>query len=122
MDERFQYTSRSARGASEEFHVLELVGKIDSGNAHVLESEVLRLTKARVNLVIDCTGVLFVASSGMRAFLVGAQQSHRSRSIFRVAGLMPVVRDVFTVTGLHRIIDIRETVDEALAASRAVPA
>lgn len=122
MDDRLQYTSRRVRGALHEFHVLELVGKIDSGNAHAVESEIMRLAKARVHLVVDCSGVLFVASSGMRAFIVGAQLSQRSKCIFRVAGLIPVVDDVFKVTGLHRIIDIRPTVDDALAAASSVSA
>lgn len=114
MSDRLQYTRRRVDGASREFQVLELVGKIDSGNAHELESEITRLAAARVNLVVDCSGVLFVASSGMRAFIVGAQLSQRSKCVFRVAGLIPIVSDVFRVTGLHRIIDIRATVDDAL--------
>ena len=122
MDDRLEFTSRRVQGASHEFHVLELVGKIDSGNAYALESEITRLAKARVHLVVDCSGVLFVASSGMRAFIVGAQLSLRSRCIFRVAGLIPVVDAVFKVTGLHRIIDIRETVDAALEAPVGLPA
>ena len=114
MTERLQYTSRRVQGASQEFHVVELVGKIDSGNAHDLEAEITRLARSGVNLIVDCSGVLFVASSGMRAFLVGAQLSQKSKSIFRVAGMIPVVEDVFRVTGLHRIIDLRPTLDHAL--------
>ena len=121
MVDRLQYTSRRVQGAAREFHVVELVGKIDSGNAHDLESEIMRLAQSRVHIIVDCSGVLFVASSGMRAFLVGAQLSQKSNCIFRVAGLIPVVEDVFRVTGLHRIIDLRPTLDHALEAVSGTP-
>ena len=117
MPDRLDFFSRHVRGDSVDFQVLELVGKIDSGNAHEVEGEITRLARSGLNVVVDCSGLLFVASSGMRAFIVGAQAARRGKKLFRIAGLIPVVYDVFRVTGLHKIMDIRQTVDEATKAA-----
>ena len=58
--------------------------------------------------------LVFVASSGMRAFILGARSAKSRGRVFRVAGLIPHVSEVFRVTGLYRILDIRPTLDEAL--------
>ena len=114
MTEALRLSTRRVTAEAAEFQVVELAGRLDSANAHQVEKSILRLTEAGSNVVVNCAGLLFVASSGMRAFILGARSAKAQGRVFRVAGLIPHVSEVFRVTGLYRILDIRPTLDDAL--------
>ena len=114
MTDALQLSTRRVTADAAEFHVVELAGRLDSANAHQVEKSILSLTEAGSNVVVNCADLLFVASSGMRAFILGARSAKAQGRVFRVAGLIPHVSEVFRVTGLYRILDIRPTLDDAL--------
>ncbi len=114
MTAPLRLSTRRVTADAVEFHVVELTGRLDSGNAHETAKSILSLTEAGFNVVVDCAGLDFVASSGMRAFILGTRSAKAQGNLFRVAGLIPHVWEVFKVTGLHRILDIRPTLDDAL--------
>ncbi len=114
MTEALRLSTRRVTAEATEFQVVELAGRLDSANAHQVEKSILHLTEAGSNVVVNCAGLLFVASSGMRAFILGARSAKAQGRVFRVAGLIPHVSEVFRVTGLYRILDIRPTLDDAL--------
>ncbi len=114
MTDPLRLSTRLVTSDSAEFHVVDLAGRLDSSNAHQVEKSILRLTESGSNVIVNCAELLFVASSGMRAFILGARSAKTKGQVFRVAGLIPHVSDVFRVTGLYRILDIRPTLDDAL--------
>ena len=114
MTDAIQLSIRRVTADAAEFDVVELAGRLDSATAHQVEKAILRLTEAGSNVVVHCAGLIFVASSGMRAFILGARSAKARGRVFRVAGLIPHVSEVFRVTGLFRILDIRPTLDDAL--------
>ncbi|MCY4510847.1 MAG: STAS domain-containing protein [Acidobacteria bacterium] len=114
MNDVLRMSTRQVRADAAEFQVVELAGRLDSGNAHQVEKSILSLTESGSNVVVDCSDLVFVASSGMRAFILGARSAKARDGLFRVAGLVPHVSEVFRVTGLYRILDIRPTLDDAL--------
>ncbi len=105
---------RARAADAAELHVVELAGRLDSASAHQVEKSILSLTESGSNVVVNCADLAFVASSGMRAFILGARSAKARGRVFRVAGLVPHVSEVFRVTGLDRILDIRPTLDDAL--------
>ena len=109
---RFKLFARRHRGPGGLFHVLELVGRVDSGNASLFESELTRIVGLGGPVVVDCSRLDFMASSGLRALVRGARSA---RSAFRVVGLKPSVRDVFAATGIDRIVDIRRSLAVAFS-------
>ena len=114
MTDVLQLSTRQVKAPATEFQVVDLAGRLDSANAHQVEESILRLTESGSNVIVNCADLVFVASSGMRAFILGARSAKARGRVFRVAGLIPHVSDVFRVTGLYRILDIRPTLDEAL--------
>ena len=114
MTDAIQLSIRRVTADAAEFDVVELAGRLDSATAHQVEKSILRLTEAGSNVVVHCADLIFVASSGMRAFILGARSAKARGRVFRVAGLIPHVSEVFRVTGLFRILDIRPTLDDAL--------
>ena len=97
-------------------------GRIDFGTAAVFEKELegaLAVTASPRSLIIDCAGLEYVSSAGLRAFLVTARTAQRTGVRFALCGLRPAVREVFDLSGFSRIITIHT--DRATALAQAHP-
>lgn len=67
-------------------------------------------------IVIDLAGVRYVASAGLRVFMIAAK-SVGGEGRFILAGANATVRQVLDMTGLSGIIGVHASTDEALAAA-----
>ena len=112
----FKVLVRCLAGPAEPVHVVELSGDVDSAKAPFLERELVRVIAFGEPVVVDCGGLVFVASSGLRAFVPAAR---RAVGLFSVAALAPPVRDVLAATGIDRIVDVRRSVAAAVEAAGA---
>lgn len=94
-------------------------GRLDFGSAPSFEkqlSQVLAGTNAApAAVIVDCTGLDYVSSAGLRAFLVTARASQRAGIRFSLCALKPAVRDVFDLSGFSRIIAVHADRATALA-------
>ena len=67
------------------------------------------------NMVLDFSEVDMVDSAGLGALIAVLKHVQAREGDLRLAGLSRRVRMVFEITRTHRIFDIVDTVDEALA-------
>ncbi len=59
--------------------VLALEGKLDGSTAELLEAQIQKLVEEKPKLLaIDCFGLAYVSSAGLRAFLSAAKKLHRA--------------------------------------------
>jgi anti-sigma B factor antagonist len=98
-------------------------GRLDFGTAPAFEKQ-LEQALAGTNgaptaLIIDCAGLDYVSSAGLRAFLVTARASQRAGKRFALCALKPAVREVFDLSGFSRIIALHP--DRATALAHAQP-
>jgi anti-sigma B factor antagonist len=70
------------------------------------------------NVVVDLADVDMVDSAGLGALIALLKRVDARGGDLKLAGLSSRVRMVFEITRTHRIFDILDTVDEALAASK----
>ena len=68
------------------------------------------------SVVLDCTGMTYINSAGLRAILMFARRSAEHGGRFALFGLAGPVRRTFEVVGFDQMLDIHESVDEALNA------
>jgi anti-sigma B factor antagonist len=68
-------------------------------------------------VVLDMSRVQYVASTGLRAVLVGAKQVKAQGGTLLLAGLQPLVKEVFDITRFTSMFPVFPTVGEALAAT-----
>jgi anti-anti-sigma factor len=68
-------------------------------------------------VVLDLSGVPYIASTGLRAVLVGGKQVKAQGGRLVLAGLQPSVREVFDITRFSAMFPVFPTVGEALAAT-----
>ncbi len=96
--------------------VLAVVGEIDTLTAPPLEQalrELLDDTGADV-LVIDLTGVTFLASSGLAALIQGAHRAADRNVTLRLVPGSRAVRRPLEVTGSDQLFDMYEDVHSAV--------
>lgn len=96
--------------------VLSLDGRLDGdGGAVLLERTSAVMARGTTRLVLDCEGLTYISSAGLRAVLVGAKTCQQSGGKLFIAALSPQCRSVMDMSGFLSVIEYRETCEAALA-------
>lgn len=96
--------------------VLLPVGSLDSGNVHKFEALVMgHINNGELRLVVDFSGLNFVSSAGLRVFIIAARALQARMGQIVLCSMKNHVEDVFRVSGIYRVITIRESRADALA-------
>ena len=81
--------------------VLRLEGKLDAASGPELEASVERVLAApSPHLVLDCAGLAYVSSGGLRSILRSAKQASSAGGALVIAALPPGPRHVIGLAGL----------------------
>lgn len=100
--------------------VVTLPGEIDISNADEVRDTLLAvLNRGVTTLVVDMTGTTFCSCAGASAVARAHQRATASQARVCVATRVPIVRRVLTITGVHRLVSIFDSVDAAAAAAAA---
>ena len=83
---------------------------LDVRGARRFEEELLALRVDSGEVVVDLSGVNFVASSGLRVLLKASQGFAARGVVLVIAGANVEVSDVFKMSGFDRIMTIRNNV------------
>jgi anti-anti-sigma factor len=82
----------------------------------VLRDELIRLSQPPVRqLVLDLSGVEFMASAGVHVLLEMSAQLEAAGGSLRLARVHPMVARVLSLTRADELVPVLPTVDEALA-------
>jgi len=96
--------------------VATLTGRVDSSGSKELEAQLLVLIDAnQADVVLDCSGIAYISSAGLRIFLMAAKKTKSLNGRIRLSGLQEPVQDVFEISGFTKLFEIFPTLDEALA-------
>lgn len=102
--------------------VVFLDGKLDAASCESFETEMLQAVNGGEKLVlVDCQGLSFVASTGLRVFLLAAKRLRLSGGKLAFAGLQRNVEQVFQISGFNALFAIhksRADAEKAMAAHR----
>jgi anti-anti-sigma factor len=99
--------------------VLTPVGRIDNSTTDALRTDLNAHLAACRNggdrLVLDFSGVDYISSVGLRVLMLAAKKAREQDGTIVVAGLQPVVREIFEISRFNLVFQCYETVREALA-------
>jgi anti-anti-sigma factor len=96
--------------------IVRVNGKLDALSAARYEQVLNKAIAAGAErLVVDCQGLHYVSSAGLRALLNTAKPLMAAGGQIIFAALQPPVRAVFEMTNLLAIFTVRDTVASALA-------
>jgi anti-anti-sigma factor len=87
--------------------ILLVEGRVDTITAIELEKKMSQLWNINsVQLVLDCAGMEYLCSSGLRVILTAHKQVTANEGRFVLRNITPEVRSVLDMTGISRIISI----------------
>jgi anti-sigma B factor antagonist len=92
--------------SSDKMLVVSVTGRLDFGaSAAFQQSLESAVAEARGRpLILDCSGLDYVSSAGLRSFLVGARAAKAANVRFLVCSLTKSVAEVFEISGFAKII------------------
>ncbi|MDX2034410.1 MAG: STAS domain-containing protein [Blastocatellia bacterium] len=89
---------------------------LDAGNAKEFKRDILPALTGHSQVIFEMSGLKFVDSSGLGTILSALRQLNANGGDLKLAGMQKPVRALFELVRMHRIFDIYNTRDEALAA------
>ena len=92
-----------------------LVGKLDIAGAAEIETPMSVVAGTRGNVMVDMTGVDFIASIGIRHLVIAAKAIARGAGKLVLLDPTPMVTEVLAMAGLQQILPIARSEDEARA-------
>jgi anti-sigma B factor antagonist len=90
--------------------------RIDASNSRDFKAKVVPLVEAHPKVVIDMSAVEFVDSTGLGALVSCLKAASASGGDLRLCNISKPVRILFELTRMHRVFNIHNTLDEAVAA------
>jgi anti-anti-sigma factor len=97
-------------------HALVTVdGRIDTTTAAEFEKSVMEVIEGGcTRLILDCTALSYISSSGLRVFLVVQKKMASIKGQFRICCLQPGIREIFDISGFSSIFSIFPDQDSAV--------
>jgi anti-anti-sigma factor len=95
--------------------IIEIEGRLDTTNYNQLEKKLLEnIESNNKNLLIDCTKMDYVSSSGLRIFLMALKKITSLNGKFVLCGLQENIAEIFEISGFTSIFQIFENQEMAL--------
>lgn len=99
--------------------VLSPAGRLDYETANTFRQALLdhlaECAAGRNQIVVDLSGVEYISSVGLRALMVASKQAKTQNATLVLAGLQPLVREIFDISKFSLVFPIHHGVREALA-------
>ena len=100
-----------------DFNLVSLEGNLDISASEQFDSELTTLIDGGARkVVLDFSGVKFVASTGLRMILKAAQNMKTENGLLQICCVNETVMEVFQMTGFDTILAISDTVETAKGA------
>lgn len=102
-----------------EIVVLAPVGRLNNDTSTEFQSRLLGcLGTDGARVLVDLSKVEYVSSAGLRALMTASKQSKATGGRLAVAGLNPVVQEIFSISRFSYVVAVFDTLAQALAALR----
>ena len=99
------------------YALIRLTGRLDATQAAKLTEAVQgALQEGPPSLILDCSALSYVASMGLRSFLLAQKGTQEAGGKLVFFGLNDNVRSVFSLTGFDKIAQVLASLEDAMAA------
>jgi anti-sigma B factor antagonist len=103
----------------EDIRLLYPRGFINAHTVRVFENELQRtLQEGRFKVVVDCTGLAYIASAGLGAIMGSIEEIRGNGGDLRLASLNETVRNIFEILGFNHLYRIFPSEAEAILSFR----
>ncbi len=88
--------------------IIKVVGRMDTLNAKEFEKSIQPvLQEAKPDVCIDCEGMEYISSSGLRVFMTLLKYTNNVEGELILCKMRPDVKDVFDMTGFSALFNIQ---------------
>jgi len=102
-----------------EVTIVRIAGRLDSSAAQSAEESFARVVGAGTpQIAVDMSKLDYISSAGLRVLLVVAKKVQQAKGKVVLFGLVPNVREVFSISGFDKIFQIQSDAASAVAAMR----
>jgi anti-anti-sigma factor len=89
------------------YTVVEVDGRIDTVTADEFNSRLTEITGNQpVKLILDCTKLNYISSSGLRVFLMAQKRANAAGGSMKLCNLQPSIREIFDISGFSNILKL----------------
>ena len=97
--------------------IAKAAGRVDGANARDFEAAVQSaISECDGPVIIDCEGLSYISSAGLRAILLIAKTLCKRQVKFALCSLSEPIAEIFQISGFDQIISTHSSQAEALAA------
>ena len=92
---------------SADYTLVSVEGRVDTTNASELEKSMLELINGGcTRIILDCSGLNYISSSGLRVFLIVQKRMMSIKGQFRLCSLQPGIKEIFDISGFSSIFSL----------------
>ena len=100
---------------SDDCTLVSVIGRIDTINAGEFETSMIQIIeKGCPKLILDCSGLTYISSSGLRIFLVIQKKMRALKGHFSLCNLSPSIKEIFDISGFSSIFSVLPARDSEL--------
>jgi anti-anti-sigma factor len=97
------------------FCVVNIEGRIDTTNFNAFEKEVVGIIDGgEKNIVLNCAGMNYISSSGLRVFLIAQKKLTALSGKLHLCEMQPTIKEIFDISGFSSIFKIFENQEKAI--------
>ncbi len=101
----------------QDYLVINVEGRLDTTQSDSFEKQVMEiLSDDDKKVILDCEGLNYISSSGLRIFLIMQKKMAAEGGKLRLCNLQPSIKEVFDMSGFSMIFTIHDDRDTALNA------
>jgi len=98
-----------------DYAIVHLEGRLDTSNAGEFEKQLLTvIEEGSARIIIDCTGLDYISSSGLRVFLIVLKKIKVLKGVFSLCSLKPGIKEIFDISGFSTIFSVFPDKEAAL--------
>lgn len=101
--------------AIEQGILVAIEGRIDTTNYNEFEQAMNLLFEEKTKAIyLDCSGLSYISSSGLRVFLTVQKKMMATGGKFLLFAMQPTIKEIFDISGFSSIFSIFDTEESAL--------
>lgn len=85
--------------------IVSLIGRLDTITVSDLESQVVPLLKDGTDMLLDCNGLEYISSSGLRIILLIHKKLTALKGRLTLTNVAPSIKSIFDMTGFTSLLN-----------------
>lgn len=86
--------------------IIAVIGRVDSVTAAEFEKKITEILHKERTIILDCDGLEYISSAGLRALLLIAKSAERLSTRVCLTRLTPLVQEVLEISGFDSFFEV----------------